>query len=495
MNQENTKMNRLFPLLTFLAVVLTSLSAFAVPTQVTHQGRLLDSAGEPLSGSVQLIFTIYDASEGGTVVWTQESTVDLGETGFYTVTLGDGANPIDSSILERTGSWLELTVDGTALSPRMSMNSVPYAVVAGIAESVAPGAITNDMVDSIDYSKIANVPAAQEDTLDAVTCSPGQTVTWDGAEWICTAVPTGSLIGGASSSVISKVTVTAQGTCGTETVKPRMGLFINRKLVNEIEIPNATYSTFDFNIAPAQFASEIGVAFMNDGDSNGCDRDLMVESIIINDTETIMSVETARVVYDKNAFFDNIDVEPGTDSLLETGVLRFFVSPYTARADEFVATGQSCPSNQYAYGTAADGTIICRTDQNNQYSGSDFMLSAQACPTNQYAFGVTSAGAIRCRADQNTTYSGSNFALSNQTCGSTQAVYGISSSGAPLCRNLNGRSTSRTSCAWSGYVNNYDATYTYTCPGSEFIAGVSSVHNNSTEDRRFQFYCCAAVTN
>ena len=47
-----------------LALLLPS-AALAVPVQLNHQGRLLDTAGTPLSGAHTLDFAFYEADAGG----------------------------------------------------------------------------------------------------------------------------------------------------------------------------------------------------------------------------------------------------------------------------------------------------------------------------------------------------------------------------------------------------------------------------------------------
>jgi hypothetical protein len=42
----------------------------------------------------------------------------------------------------------------------------------------------------------------------------------------------------------------------------------------------------------------------------------------------------------------------------------------------------------------------------------------------------------------------------------------------------------------SGYVNNWDQTFSYNCPGQKALCGEQSYHNNGTEDRRHSFKCC-----
>ncbi|KAI8750476.1 dermatopontin [Biomphalaria glabrata] len=47
-------------------------------------------------------------------------------------------------------------------------------------------------------------------------------------------------------------------------------------------------------------------------------------------------------------------------------------------------------------------------------------------------------------------------------------------------------------CVQSDYVNNFDQTFNYTCPGNKVLTGISSYHYDSYEDRRFRFTCCRA---
>ena len=47
------------------------------------------------------------------------------------------------------------------------------------------------------------------------------------------------------------------------------------------------------------------------------------------------------------------------------------------------------------------------------------------------------------------------------------------------------------SCAWSGYVNNFDQEYfSYECGGNQVVTGFKSYHSNWREDRRWKVRCC-----
>ncbi|XP_048767671.2 hemagglutinin/amebocyte aggregation factor-like [Ostrea edulis] len=57
------------------------------------------------------------------------------------------------------------------------------------------------------------------------------------------------------------------------------------------------------------------------------------------------------------------------------------------------------------------------------------------------------------------------------------------------CTRVQGVSGPR-SCKLSGYVNDWDRDILYTCPDGGYLNGISSVHNNKKEDRRYRFRCC-----
>ena len=48
------------------------------------------------------------------------------------------------------------------------------------------------------------------------------------------------------------------------------------------------------------------------------------------------------------------------------------------------------------------------------------------------------------------------------------------------------------SCQWTGYINNWDSTMNFKCPGNGFVAGVESEYKAGSGDRRFKLRCCQA---
>ncbi|XP_046335123.2 hemagglutinin/amebocyte aggregation factor-like [Haliotis rufescens] len=46
-------------------------------------------------------------------------------------------------------------------------------------------------------------------------------------------------------------------------------------------------------------------------------------------------------------------------------------------------------------------------------------------------------------------------------------------------------------CGWTGFVNNWNKDLNFRMPEGHFLKGVSSIHNNRYEDRRWKFETCA----
>jgi hypothetical protein len=135
------------------AVLLIGLSAptFAQannnpPTKLTYQGFLTDQNGVPQgnTGPINktIIFKIFDALTAGNRLWASQQTVTI-DKGHFSVLLGEGSavgsepfNADLTSYFTGTGAsdrFLELTVDGTPIAPRLQFFPSPYAMLATVA--------------------------------------------------------------------------------------------------------------------------------------------------------------------------------------------------------------------------------------------------------------------------------------------------------------------------------------------------------------------------
>jgi hypothetical protein len=116
------------------------------PAKMTFQGFLTATDGTPLgnaSPETKVVqFKIYDASTGGTLLRTEEQTVTL-DKGHFSVLLGEGTIsgtvPTLTAIFQSASAsdrYLELVVDGSAMTPRIQFVASPYALLAGSANQL-----------------------------------------------------------------------------------------------------------------------------------------------------------------------------------------------------------------------------------------------------------------------------------------------------------------------------------------------------------------------
>ncbi|MDC0666381.1 collagen-like protein [Nannocystis radixulma] len=118
------------PLLAAAWMMPLEASALAVPELVTHQGRLFDANGEPISGTQDLTFKIYDAEVDGNEIWSETISIDFDE-GFFSVRLGEQL-VLDENVFDGSTRWLGITVGADPeMTPRAAIVSVPYAMFAG----------------------------------------------------------------------------------------------------------------------------------------------------------------------------------------------------------------------------------------------------------------------------------------------------------------------------------------------------------------------------
>jgi len=179
-----------------LALLSTAASA-AVPLELTHQGRLFDAAGDPLTGAHDLSIALYDAPAGGAKAWSEDLAGVSFEQGYYAVDLGQ-TTPFDLGLLQGAGAlWVALTVDGgVELPQRLPLQSVPFAFIAAradVATSVSGGA-----VDATSLTVNGTSVVAEDGTIawDRITGAPaqlgdlgcaqaGQIPQWSGSAWGC----------------------------------------------------------------------------------------------------------------------------------------------------------------------------------------------------------------------------------------------------------------------------------------------------------------------
>jgi len=110
----------------------------SVPQLINYQGRLTDAAGNPLTGTYNMTFCLYDVATGGTSLWCESQTVNV-TYGVFNALLGS-VNPISSSAFNGQNLYLGVRVGSDSeMSPRKRVVSAGYAFKAD--NGVPSGAI------------------------------------------------------------------------------------------------------------------------------------------------------------------------------------------------------------------------------------------------------------------------------------------------------------------------------------------------------------------
>ena len=160
-----------------------------VPQQVRYTGKLTNRPGD----TVEAVFRIYAAPEGGDPLWTETQQLTTAEDGSYSVLLG-AASPIglpQSVFAGGEARWLGITLDRSPeQQDRVLLSSVPYAMKSADAESLS-GHAASDFVTQAQLAQLtlsspqpaAASPEIQPNTSGTVTGSgtAGTLPLWTGA--------------------------------------------------------------------------------------------------------------------------------------------------------------------------------------------------------------------------------------------------------------------------------------------------------------------------
>lgn len=107
--------------------------AASPPPLINYQGVLLDGLGNPVNGNVQIAVAVYDNKTSGSLLWQQSVGTVSVYKGLYSLAFGDASL---LGVITNDANWLEISVDGDALSPRQRLLPVPYAMRTKTADTV-----------------------------------------------------------------------------------------------------------------------------------------------------------------------------------------------------------------------------------------------------------------------------------------------------------------------------------------------------------------------
>ena len=142
-----------------LMEITNNTSDESVPRRISYQGLITKADGTPTDdGSYEVLFKIFDVADGGDAIWFENQEVTV-NSGIISTILGN-TNPFSFIPKE---AYLELTVDGSTLSPRQVLTSVFYSVLSDTAS----------YAEKANYDDLDNLPDLNvyllKDSLDSYT--------------------------------------------------------------------------------------------------------------------------------------------------------------------------------------------------------------------------------------------------------------------------------------------------------------------------------------
>ena len=235
-------------LLLILSVLVLPFQSFAVPAHFTHQGYIEES-GNPLTGSVDVVFNLYAQETEGTALWTETNTITF-DGGHYSVVLGTN-QPLDFADFDGSELFLGITVDDNGeFIPRTTLSTIPYAIRASTAETLtsSDGQI---VVDSDGNWLGTDISSLDESTLetyltdnDYITRAEiANSVTTDALEVQSTATLNGTLDVAEATTLYSTLevadTTTLNGTLdvgGATTIYSTLGVADTATLEGDLDV-------------------------------------------------------------------------------------------------------------------------------------------------------------------------------------------------------------------------------------------------------------------
>ncbi len=117
----------------------TAVTGSSVPRVIRFSGVAKDTNGKPLIGTIGITFLLYKDEQDTAPLWMETQNVQPDVNGHYSVQLGStqpGGLPVDL-FTSGEARWLSVSVPGSEDLPRILLVSVPYAIKAHEAETLA----------------------------------------------------------------------------------------------------------------------------------------------------------------------------------------------------------------------------------------------------------------------------------------------------------------------------------------------------------------------
>lgn len=125
-------------LFAFMSQAPVAKAVTTTPNKMNFQGRITDASGNPLTGTYDMQFKLYDAASGGTLKWAETRTAANSNAvsvtnGLFSVRLGEGtlaapSTQLNAVVAANPTLYFEITVGAdAAMTPRSQLATSAYA--------------------------------------------------------------------------------------------------------------------------------------------------------------------------------------------------------------------------------------------------------------------------------------------------------------------------------------------------------------------------------
>ena len=160
--------------LAFTSAIAAQSTTGGVPLIIPLAGDLKTPAGQPRTGTVLVVISLYAEKDDAAPLWVENQTVTLDASGRYSLQFGiTQAEGLPSHFFDTgVAKWVGVAVENEPEQPRMMLVSVPYAAKAANADSLAGRDATEFVTTSTLKEKVRAAfeqPSSDGSTTQSVT--------------------------------------------------------------------------------------------------------------------------------------------------------------------------------------------------------------------------------------------------------------------------------------------------------------------------------------
>lgn len=178
-------------LLTVIAICALACSAFAaVPQLINYQGFLRDDVPpkNPVNGTFDIKFTIYDDSTAGNIIWTETQIGVVVDVGIFRALLGSVTTLVDTMFNDTTRYLGVIVGTDPEITPRSRFVTTPYSFNSVISDTSQHALTIAD--NSVTDTKIVDGSISFAD-IGTNAATTGQVMKWDVNSWVASDDETG----------------------------------------------------------------------------------------------------------------------------------------------------------------------------------------------------------------------------------------------------------------------------------------------------------------